>query len=323
MTHTHILVVGGTGFIGRELVAKLAAQGRRVIVPTRRRERARALILLPGVEVVEADVMRPEALRTLVAGCDAAINLVGILHGRSGSDGFGPDFARAHIALPTALAQACADQGVRRLIHISALGVTDGGERSLPSRYLRSKAAGEAALRSVRGLDLTILRPSVVFGADDAFLNLFGKLQAVLPVVALAGSEAKFQPIWVGDVAQAAVNALDDPRCIGQTYPLAGPEIFTLRQLVQLAGQWAGHTRPIIGLPRSLGRLVALGMECAPGAPLMTRDNIDSMSIDNVSDAPIAPELGITPASLRALGPMLYGEGFARRLGEWRERAGR
>jgi NADH dehydrogenase len=131
----------------------------------------------------------------------------------------------------------------------------------LPSRYLRSKAAGEAALRSVRGLDLTILRPSVVFGADDAFLNLFGRLQAVLPVVALAGSEAKFQPIWVGDVAQAAVNALDDPRCIGQTYPLAGPEIFTLRQLVQLAGQWAGHTRPIIGLPRSLGRLVALGME--------------------------------------------------------------
>ena len=177
MTHTHILVVGGTGFIGRELVAKLAAQGRRVIVPTRRRERARALILLPGVEVVEADVMRPEALRTLVAGCDAAINLVGILHGRSGSDGFGPDFARAHIALPTALAQACVDQGVRRLIHVSALGVTEGGERSLPSRYLRSKAAGEAALRSVRGLDLTILRPSVVFGADDAFLNLFGRLQ--------------------------------------------------------------------------------------------------------------------------------------------------
>jgi NADH dehydrogenase len=267
--------------------------------------------------------MRPEALHTLLAGCDAAVNLVGILHGRSGSDGWGPDFARAHIALPTALAQACVDQGVRRLIHVSALGVTDGGERSLPSRYLRSKAAGEAALRSVHGLDLTILRPSVVFGADDAFLNLFGRLQAVLPVVALAGSDARFQPIWVADVAQAIVHALDDPRCIGQTYPLAGPEVFTLRQLVQLAGQWAGHSRPIIGLPRSLGRLVALGMECAPGAPLMTRDNIDSMAIDNVSDAPIAPELGITPASLRALGPMLYGEGFARRLGEWRERAGR
>ena len=323
MKHARILVVGGTGFIGREVVAKLAAEGRRVIVPTRRRERARALILLPGVEVIEADVMQPEVLRRLLAGCDAAISLVGILHGRPGADGWGPDFARAHIALPRALAQACADQGVHRLVHVSALGVTDGGERTLPSRYLRSKAAGEAAVRSVSGLDVTVMRPSVVFGADDAFLNLFGRIQALLPVLALAGSSAQFQPIWVGDVAQAIVNALDDPRCAGRTYPLAGPEVFTLRELVKLAGQWAGHPRPIIGLPNTLGRLVALGMEWAPGEPLMTRDNIDSMSVPSVSDAPIAPELGITPASLRALGPVLYGGGFGRRLGEWRERAGR
>jgi NADH dehydrogenase len=325
MLHSRILVLGGSGFIGTHVASRLSAQGRRVIVPTRHRERARHLILLPTVDVVEADTTDPRAMASLAAGCDAAINLVGVLHGKAGTgtDRWGPQFGRAHVDLPAALVEACRTQGVRRLVHVSALGVTDGGKNTLPSRYLRSKAAGEEKVRQARDLDWTILRPSVVFGAEDSFLNLFARIQRVLPVLALAKSEARFQPIWVGDVAQAIVNVLDAPATAGKTYALAGPEVFTLRQLVQLAGVWSGHSRPIVGLPAGLARLMAMLMERAPGEPLMTRDNLDSMALDNVSARPADPDLGIAPASLRAMGPSLYGPGDGARYDDWRSQARR
>jgi NADH dehydrogenase len=326
MVHSRILVVGGTGFIGTHVVSRLSAQGRSVVVPTRRRERARHLVLLPTVDVVEADSRDPTVLQSLLAGCDAAVNLVGVLHGRAGpaGDPFGPDFARAHVDVPNALISACRATRVRRLVHVSALGVTDGGKNTLPSRYLRSKAAGEEKVRQARDLDWTILRPSVVFGAEDRFLNLFAGLQRLLPVLALAKAEARFQPVWVGDVAQAIVNALDNRATVGRTCALAGPEVFTLRQLVQLAGTWSrGRSRPIVALPAGLGRLTALLMEWAPGEPLMTRDNLDSMTIDNVSARPIDPELGIAPASLSAMGPTLYGASAGARFDGWRAHARR
>jgi NADH dehydrogenase len=163
-----------------------------------------------------------------------------------------------------------------------------------------------------------------VFGAEDRFLNLFARLQRLLPVLALAKAEARFQPVWVGDVAQAIVNALDNPATVGRTCALAGPEVFTLRQLVQLAGTWSrGRSRPIVALPAGLGRLTALLMEWAPGEPLMTRDNLDSMTIDNVSARPIDPELGIAPASLSAMGPTLYGASAGARFDGWRAHARR
>ena len=325
MVHSRILVVGGSGFIGTQVVSKLAAQGRRVLVPTRRRERARHLILLPTVDVVEVERLDPVTLAALAAGCDAAINLVGVLHGRAGSgaDPWGPDFGRAHVDLPAMLVDACRGAGVKRLVHVSALGVTDGGKNTLPSRYLRSKAAGEEKVRLARGLDWTILRPSVVFGADDSFLRLFAALQKGLPVLALAKAEARFQPIWVDDVARAIVHALDNPNTVGKTYALAGPEVFTLRQLVELAGVWSGHRRPVLSLPAGLGRLTATLMEWAPGEPLMTRDNLDSMTLDNVSARPIDPDLGIVPTALSAMGPALYGPGADIRYGQWRARARR
>jgi uncharacterized protein YbjT (DUF2867 family) len=325
MLHSRILVVGGSGFIGSHVVSRLSAQGRRVVVPTRRRERARHLILLPTVDVVETDPSDPAALARLAAGCDAAINLVGVLHGRAGRGGdpWGPDFGRAHVELPGHLVEACRAQGVRRLVHVSALGVTDGGKNTLPSRYLRSKAAGEEKVRQARDLDWTLLRPSVVFGAEDSFLNLFARIQRLLPVLAIAKAQARFQPVWVGDVAQAIVNALDNPATHGKTFALAGPEVYTLRQLVRMAGTWSGHPRPIVSLPAGLGRLTALAMELAPGEPLMTRDNLDSMTIDNVSARPIDPELGVTPASLAAMGPGLYGRTEADRFGAWRSHARR
>lgn len=320
MRHSRILVAGGSGFIGTQVVSALSAQGRRVIVPTRRPERARHLRVLPTVEVVQADVTDPDAVAGLLDGCDAVINLVGILHGRpgSGADRIGPDFRRAHVDLPAALVAACQSKGVRRFVQVSALGVTDGDAQGLPSRYLRSKAQGEQVVRHAQSLAWTVLRPSVVFGADDAFLRLFAQIQKTLPLLLLAGAQVRFQPIWVNDLAHALVDLLDAPSAVGKVYTLTGPEVFTLRELVALAGRWSGHARPILGLPESLARLMALLMELAPGEPLMTRDNLDSMRIDNVADAGAETVPGLRPASLRALGPELYGPGREGRLDGWR-----
>ena len=321
MAHPCVLLVGGTGFIGSQIAGRLAAGNRRVLVPTRRYERARHLLPLPTVEVVEADVHDDGELRRLTASVDAVINLVGILHGRRGSP-WGPEFDKAHVRLPARIAAACTDSGVRRLLHMSALGVQAGSEQSAPSMYLRSKAAGERAVREARALDWTIFRPSVVFGAGARFLNLFARLQAWLPVMALARAGARFQPVFVGDVARAFVDALDAPATHGGCYELAGPDVFTLRELVALAGRHAGHERPIVALPDSLGRLQATMLEFAPGPTLMSRDNFDSMAIDNVASGPIAPELGLTPTPLAAIAPAYLRRDPAR-FGRERARARR
>jgi NADH dehydrogenase len=321
---SRILVLGGSGFIGTHVVSQLTARGLRVVVPTRHRERARHLIVLPTIDVIETRLSSAGALDDLISGCDAVINLVGVLQSQPGGldDPFGAEFRRAHVDLPEAIVRACQRAGVRRFIHVSALGVSDDPAVRGPSRYLRSKAAGEAHIRQSVDLDWTILRPSVVFGADDAFLNLFASMQRRLPLVPLARPQAKFQPIWVEDLGRAIVNLIDNPITFGKTYDLVGPEVFTLRQLVGMAGTWSGHPRPIIGLPSGIDRLVAGIMEMAP-APPMTIDNLDSMSIDNVSNHPLSPELGISPSSLQTIGPAMFGGGNERRYGQWREQAHR
>ena len=288
-----VLVLGGSGFIGSRLVAQLASQGRSILLPTRRAINARHLNMLPGVEVVEADIHDEVSLAQLVRGVDAVINLVGVLHSRRGKGGtaYGPDFERTHVELPRKVAAASARAGVRRSLHMSALGTSSSG----PSMYLRSKAAGEAAALSQPGLAVTIFRPSVVFGEGDRFLNLFASLQRILPVVALGGADARFQPVYVEDVARAFVTALEDQATIGQIIELVGPKVYTLRELVRLAGRYSGHPRPVIGLPSGLARLQAWFLEHAPGGPLMSRDNLDSMRTDNVASPgtvamPTAPE---------------------------------
>jgi uncharacterized protein YbjT (DUF2867 family) len=323
MTYSSILVIGGSGFIGRHLVAKLAAEGRHVRVPTRRMERAKHLIPLPGVEVLEADIHAPGIAAGLLQGMDAVVNLVGILHGAEGGPQWGRAFDRAHVQLPRQLGEAAVAAGVRRMVHMSALGVSEHPEHPLPSRYLRSKAAGEAALRAIDGLQCTMLRPSVVYGADDAFINLFARIQRTLPVVALAGAQARLAPIWVEDVTQAAIHLLDAPQAIGRAFELAGPEIFTLQELVELAGLWSGHPRPVIALPDLLARPMAGLMEWMPGEPLMSRDNLDSLKLDNVPSGPIDALCGIVPRSLREAGPSMYGGSVMSRLSRWREQAHR
>ena len=315
----NILVLGGSGFVGRSvcerLVERSGGASGSIVVPSRRPARAKHIQLLPTLQVVPADVHDDAQLTRLVTGCDAVINLVAILHGSEA------DFQRTHVELPRRLAAACAAAGVRRVVHVSALGAS----AQAPSRYLRSKAAGEALLQAA-ALDLTLLRPSVVFGEHDRFLNLFAALQAVFPVMPLAGATARFQPVWVEDVAAAIVACLDDPSSIGQTIECSGPRVFTLKELVQLAGRWSGHVRPVIGLPDSLGRWQAAAMEMLPGEPLMSRDNIDSMRVANIASGslPGLERLGITATALESVAPAYLGRGDGpERLDPWRAKAGR
>ncbi|HMN20899.1 MAG TPA: complex I NDUFA9 subunit family protein [Ottowia sp.] len=318
-----VLILGGSGFVGRHLIEHLQRAGAEVTAPTRRLASAREIWPLPCVTVLEADVTQPETLARLLPGHDAVVNLVATLHGSAAR------FEHLHVELPRRLAQACAATGVRRLVHVSALGAAADG----PSRYQRSKAAGEAVLQeaAVAGrIDLTVLRPSVIFGADDHFMTLFARLQRWFPLIPLAGADARFQPVWVRDVADALVRCLQRATTIGQTYEACGPEVYTLRELVRLAGQWAGvregRGRPILGLPGPLAWLQALAMECLPGQPLLSRDNLDSMKVDNVASgqSPGLDALGITPASLLAVGPWMLGTaGNAARLEVLRSYAGR
>ena len=324
ITHERIVVIGGSGFLGRHLVPRLSAQIRRVVVPTRRYMRARHLILLPTVDVVELDVHDGAALQRLVAANDAVINLAGVLHGRPPdrrAPDWGPDFDDAHVDIVRKLVDACRASGKRRLIHVSALGVTDDGERSAPSRYLRSKAAAERIVRESE-LDWTILRPSVMFGPEDRFLNLFAKLQRFSPVMLLPMADAKFQPIYVADVAQAIVNVLDLPQSHGRCFELAGPEVLTLRELVELAGRASGHRRRILVPPEWLARLQAWLLEHLPGRTLMSRDNLESMKVPNVAHGPLDPLLGIRPAAVTAIAPTYLGRPSSRFMTA-RERARR
>lgn len=304
-----VLVLGGTGFVGAHVCEKLVRAGWHVTVPTRRRKNARHILHLPSLTVLEMNVHDPAALARAVQGHHAVVSLVAVLHGNAAR------FDAVHVALPQSLAQACSAAQVRQLVHVSALGADPQHPDAAPSEYLRSKSRGEAALQQAAQpapWQLTLLRPSVIFGAEDKFLNMFASLQKVFPVMPLAGADARFQPVWVQDVAQAVVRSLQPgtPAVV----EACGPDVFTLRQLVQQAGRWAGvnegRGRPVIGLPQWMGSLQALAMECLPGEPLMSRDNLDSMRTPNVATGqyPGLEALGITPAALEPIA-----QGYLRR----------
>ncbi len=273
MTLNNLCVLGGGGFVGSHLVPLLAARGHRVVVPARRRERVKHLLVLPGVEVVEADIHDPAALQTLFAGMDGVINLVGILHEtRAGG------FQRAHVELPRKVLAACAASGARRLLHMSALGA----DANSKSRYQQSKSEGEALVRAARDIATTVFRPSVVFGPGDRFLTLFADLLRRAPVVPLAGADACFQPVFVGDVARAFADALERSHCHGQAYDLCGPSVYTLAELVRLTAATLGLRRRVLPLGTTASYWFARLMELKPGARIMTRDNHYAMQSDNV-----------------------------------------
>lgn len=309
-----IIVLGGTGFVGAHVCEKLVREGWQVTVPTRRRANADAVKHLPGLTVLELDAHDEAALTRAVAGHDALVNLVAILHGDQAT------FEHVHVALPKKIAHACLAGGVAQVVHVSALGADSLQPNKSPSLYLRSKGEGEAVLlqaavgggagaASHAGFDLSILRPSVIFGEGDKFLNLFAKLQKVFPMMPLAGASARFQPVWVQDVANAVMSCLKgvsthpSPRII----EAVGPDVYTLKELVQLSAQLSGVAgglgRPVIALPAWAGRLQAKMMGLAPGEPLMSVDNLDSMKVDNVASGklPGLASLGITASALKPI----------------------
>ena len=314
-----VVLIGGSGFLGSRIANRLAPQRVRIVIPTRYRDHHKTLIMLPTVDVLQADVNDPATLRTLLVGADVVVNLVGILHDGDDSAPYGKRFAAAHVELPRKILAAMRDTGVRRLVHVSALKAA----ADAPSAYLRSKAAGEAVVRSaMQDVDATIFRPSVIFGPGDSFLNTFAGLLRALPVIPLAGARARFQPVYVGDVTDAIIASLEDMRTFGQTYELCGPQIFTLREIVEYTGQIIGRQRRVIELPDGLARLQARLMSFLPN-PLLSPDNLRSMQVDNICDGALAYP-GWAPQSLAAIATTYLTTVRPRlRFNSYRHRAGR
>jgi uncharacterized protein YbjT (DUF2867 family) len=320
MQISRVCLLGGSGFIGRHVAERLSDLGIEVIVPTRRRERAKFLLVLPTVDVVEADIHDDASLKRLISGCDAVINLVGILHAEKKTG-----FERAHVQLPQRVANACVKAGVPRLIHMSALNA----DINAPSEYLRSRARGEATVKEVAKtaprLNVTMFRPSVVFGRGDEFLNLFAQLVKFLPVIPLGSAQAKFQPVHVDDVARAIAVSLDKSETFGQTYPLCGPKIYTLRQLVDFVAAAMDRRRPVIELGAGLSMLQAGVMEILFfWKKILSRDNVKSMQVDSVCGCDFPAVFGFQPANMESIVPQ-YLDGAAPhgRYPRFRYRAGR
>ena len=277
MKHASICILGGTGFVGKFIASRLACSGKQVRILTRRRSHHRELLVLPNVELVEADVFDHAQLETHIKGVDAVINLVGILNEKQHN---GDGFRKVHVELPRNILDACLKLQVPRIIHMSALNADANLGTSF---YLRTKGEGENALHtfSSERLAVTSFRPSVIFGPGDSFLNRFAGLLRMLPVFPLACANARFAPVYVGDVAERFIQALDDKSTYGKHYDLCGPEEYTLRELLEYTARTMGLKTRIISLPDFLSKLQAHILEWFPGKPFSV-DNYNSLKLDSV-----------------------------------------
>lgn len=297
MIQQRIAILGGSGFVGRRLVQALAERGHEVTVFSRNLAAHHERMLPPGVLLRQLDVYDEAALASALAGMDAAINLVGILNER-GNDGRG--FHRAHVQLTQGLIRACHAAGVRRLLQMSSLNAGRGS-----SHYLISRGEAEAAVRA-SGLQWTLFEPSVIFGVGDGLFCRFAALLQNLAVLPLARADARFAPVFVGDVVEAFLRCLDNPSTIGETYELYGSEIYSLREIVQLCARQLGLRRWVIGLPDVLGRLQGLACDFVPGKPFSS-DNFRSLLTDSVGGIDGLHRLGIEPAKVSSMLPMILG----------------
>jgi len=297
MKARRVLVLGGTGFVGRSVCARLALSGREPRVLTRDPGKSRLLQVLPSVDIVRGSPHDPDSLARALDGVDAVVNLVGILHQSARQP-----FERVHVELPARLVRQMGEAGVRRLVHVSALHADASG----PSLYLQSRGRGEEAIRAATGIEATILKPSVIFGRDDSFLNLFAGLVKLLPVVPLAGASCRFAPVWVEDVARCVDIALGLPASIGQSYELCGPGAYTLADIVRFVAGQLGKRRTIVALPGPVARLQAMVLEHLPG-PMMTRDNLRSMQVNSVCGCAFPDVFGFPPSAMEAVVPAYMG----------------
>lgn len=309
MTSHSICVLGGTGFIGGELVARLVAAGHDVRLLTREPARHRDLLVLPRLRLVRADVHDEALLAREFAGCDVVVNLVGILNESGLGRGSGAQFRRVHTELPQKCVRACRVAGVRRYLHMS--GLKADSQRG-PSHYLRSKGLAEDFIREfcAKGApEFVIFQPSVVFGPHDAFINNFAKILKLTPgVLPLACADAKFAPVYVGDVVAAFVACLDRRDVAGRTFELCGPDVLTLGEIVRMTAGWLGLRRIVVPLPRAASRAQAAVMDFVPGKPFST-DNYLSATLDSVCSRDGLKELGLPRTAMESVVPGYLGKG--------------
>ncbi len=294
------VVFGGTGFLGRYVVENLAKRGYDIVIPSRTPEKALFLKPLGAVGQivpVAANIHDEKTLQALLAGADTVINLVGILFERGKNT-----FDKIHHQFPKMLSIAAAKADVKNFVQVSAIGAKSGS----PSIYAQSKAAGETAVLSAFP-KAVIMRPSIVFGAEDGFFNLFGKLSIYSPVLPLiGGGKTRFQPVFVGDVAAAIVTVLDAPATHGKTFELGGAEIFTFKQLLQKVNEYAGRNRCLVLMPFFAAKIQGKIMQNIPLIkPMLTVDQVRLLKIDNIvaKDAATLENLGITPTALDLILP--------------------
>lgn len=290
-------VFGGTGFVGRQVVRGLAKKGYTVKVASRVPESAFFLRTAGAVGQIApfaCDYKNPASIAEAVRGAEIAVNCIGILYERRKGD-----FRRVHAELPGAIANACASEGVKRLIHISIPNI-----EADQSQYAKTKLEGERAVTKAFP-DVTIMRPSVIFGTDDNFFNKFARLARIMPVLPLiGGGETKFQPVYVGDVADAVVIAALEPAAAGKIFELAGPETLSFREIYEMLFHYTGRTRPLVNLPWGVAKVQACFMALLP-SPLLTPDQVESLKTDYViaNDALKLEDLGITPTAPEAILP--------------------
>lgn len=296
MRHPCICVIGGTGFVGRHLLNRLSGAGYRTRVPTRHPHRYRHLLLVPGCELVQLERWDETGLRSLMAGCDAVVNLVGILN-----EGGGRTFEQTHVGMVESTTRAAVASGVGAYLHMSALNADPDG----PSDYLRSKGRGEAAALAAadRGLAVTLFRPSVIFGPGDGLFSRFASLLRLLPgPFPLACADARFAPVYVGDVATAMLRVLEDPASRGQTYELCGPRTFALREILTYTGSRIGRQVRVIPLSERLARLQARAFEKLPGKPF-SMDNYLSLQVNSICREDGLGRLGLSATDVDAVVP--------------------
>lgn len=295
MKDNRICILGGTGFVGRHLTGALTKAGYTCRILTRRPERHRDLRLYPRVEVLEADPFDRTALAAGLAGCQTAVNLVGILN-----EGRAASFRRVHVELVERLVEAGPKAGIDRYLHMSAL---HADAKAGSSAYLRTKGEGEDLVHAQGAMTTTSFRPSVIFGRGDSFFNRFAGLLRLSPrVMPLACPQARFAPVYVGDVAAMMVWALRSPASAGQRYDLCGPRVFTLKELVEYTARTIGRPTLVIGLGDFASRLQGRVLQLLPGAPF-TLDNYLSLQTDSVCKHNALAKAGITPTDVDAVVP--------------------